>query len=1066
MMAKKYKQITQQTRNPLRRKSERIAKNSLGRFTNTEDNPIELDSSERGKGVVKRNSRDNPIKLDSTVKAKGIMKNISKKVSESDNEIEDERIRVKMIKKRERVSFKGGANGKSTLFDSDNDDEQPLSNLRRKVDGSRKQDVIRFKKPDKENVDSTTPESTKKSKGKEKLTSRVHEDIKRAKAKAHGPGREKEPKKLNVPKKVREQNKKIEMVETSGARKWMVLNTRSSPAQLFRCVKLLRDKQKEGVRQMGFGSLLKFNIDGIPSRMAHYVVDRLKSKKMEIIGRSGSLKITPQMIHRLLGVPIGGIKIESIVPLKVLDESVCQWRRQYEGRLIATREIVEKIESAEDEDTFHFRMDFLLLIMTILVECHKNGRVRENILRYITSETDFSKIDWCDYIFESIKSCKMGWSRDDNSSPFNGPLTILTLIYVDGFECKGISVDKKIEPIEFWNKNRLKIREDWEIKHGGFGRGSLKEELLEQGPVGDDRGRIGGTIEDALACVRKDIVQWESLKGEIEKKLVDLFTKNKDNEEIQAVIACYESLLEIKPTWNACLDESADGYAEVHAVLKSLDLEQGQPSGGLERAGSHGEDAETTGMRDVFVKDGVVDLNLKDPDVTNEENQFDGASWKLGMSDFATTSKNQGGGVEESMLQGPSWSLGVSQIECVTDTLVENAKAQARLETSLETEQSESQFCLSLLNETAIQDLSEKTEDVNSMKEKEQPDNAETDKANRQETDVQGDVHVNVQGATLTVGGSAKSVDMDSQNTSLQTGRLNEPSPENVEQLPEKADVTTLKIQNLQLKENGMRGVDLNKDLTKDEETVLRYVLYEDGASGGLFGDAQKNEVNNEVNNQVIDAWVEVLNFEEKYRSPNSPYRLFCRTNVIIDWILNKEGVDPKQRLEKFTTNMSGMIGSNNNLKAFDMVFFPILEFSHYYLLVFELKNPAISVIDNFHESIPLVGVKDNVDYYRKDSPYKVRIKHPKTDEILATQIQKLHIPWATKTNDVDCEVFMMRHMERFMGSWVQFNYGFSTNGRKKKCQLNMLRKKILLHIIRSEVNKVGDVVCEGARCM
>ncbi|KAL8267834.1 hypothetical protein R6Q59_001632 [Mikania micrantha] len=276
-------------------------------------------------------------------------------------------------------------------------------------------------------------EDLKRAKGKEKLTGSDLEDPKRTKAKAHGTGREKKHRKLNVPKKVMQQNKKIELVETSGARKWMVLNTRSSPAQLFRCVKLLRDKQKEGVRQMGFGSFLKFNIDGIPSRMAHFVVDRLKSKKMEIIGRSGSLNITPQMIHRLLGVPIGGIKIESIVPLEVLDESVCQWRRQYEGRLIATREIVEKIESAEDENTFDFRMDFLLLFMTILIECHKNGRVIENILRYITSETDFSKIDWCDYIFESIKSCKMGWSRDDNSSPFNGPLTILT----------GISVDKK-----------------------------------------------------------------------------------------------------------------------------------------------------------------------------------------------------------------------------------------------------------------------------------------------------------------------------------------------------------------------------------------------------------------------------------------------------------------------------------------------------------------------------------------------------------------------------------------------------------------------------------------------
>ncbi|KAL8255145.1 hypothetical protein R6Q59_033366 [Mikania micrantha] len=130
------------------------------------------------------------------------------------------------------------------------------------------------------------------------------------------------------------------------------------------------------------------------------------------------------------------------------------------------------------------------------------------------------------------------------------------------------------------------------------------------------------------------------------------------------------------------------------------------------------------------------------------------------------------------------------------------------------------------------------------------------------------------------------------------------------------------------------------------------------------------------VNNHVIDAWVEVLNFEGKYRSPNSPYRLFCRSNVIIDWMLNQDDVDPKQRLDKFSTNMNGVIAGvvkemgdakdkpdTNNLKMFDMVFFPILEFNDYYLLVFELKNCMILVIDNFDESIPPVGVKDSADY-------------------------------------------------------------------------------------------------------
>ncbi|KAL8266088.1 hypothetical protein R6Q59_003432 [Mikania micrantha] len=202
--------------------------------------------------------------------------------------------------------------------------------------------------------------------------------------------------------------------------------------------------------------------------------------------------------------------------------------------------------------------------------------------------------------------------------------------------------------------------------------------------------------------------------------------------------------------------------------------------------------------------------------------------------------------------------------------------------------------------------------------------------------------------------------------------------------------------------------------------------------------------------------------------------------------MLNQDDVDPNQRVDKFATNMNGVIAGVikeiafpkdkpdiNNLKMFDMVLFPILEFNHYYLLVFELKNCAISVIDNFHESIPLVGVKDSADYYLKDSPYKVkeifvryleRIKHVKTDEIHATKIKKVQIPWATKTNAVDCGVFLMRHMEKFMGIREQFNCVFSTNGKKKKCQLNTLRKKYMVHVIKSEVNSLRNDVVNATR--
>ncbi|KAL8251080.1 hypothetical protein R6Q59_034773 [Mikania micrantha] len=147
--------------------------------------------------------------------------------------------------------------------------------------------------------------------------------------------------------------------------------------------------------EMGFGNLLKFNMDGIPSKMAHFVVDRLKCKRMEIIFKGGCLKITPQLIHKLLGLPIGGVKIQSIVSMEVLDESVSVWRRQYEGRLLATRQIVEKIESAEDENTFDFKMDFLVLFMAVLVECHKNGRLKEGIAEFHSQYfKQFNPIAW------------------------------------------------------------------------------------------------------------------------------------------------------------------------------------------------------------------------------------------------------------------------------------------------------------------------------------------------------------------------------------------------------------------------------------------------------------------------------------------------------------------------------------------------------------------------------------------------------------------------------------------------------------------------------------------------
>ncbi|KAD7117045.1 hypothetical protein E3N88_04313 [Mikania micrantha] len=57
---------------------------------------------------------------------------------------------------------------------------------------------------------------------------------------------------------------------------------------------------------------------------------------------------------------------------------------------------------------------------------------------------------------------------------------------------------------------------------------------------------------------------------------------------------------------------------------------------------------------------------------------------------------------------------------------------------------------------------------------------------------------------------------------------------------------------------------------------------------------------------------------------------------------------------------------------------------------------------------------------------------HTKTDEIASSVIKKVKISWSTKSNVVDYAVFVMRHMEKFVGVHELFNTGLSNPGMKK----------------------------------
>ncbi|KAI3758815.1 hypothetical protein L6452_06387 [Arctium lappa] len=97
-----------------------------------------------------------------------------------------------------------------------------------------------------------------------------------------------------------------------------VIRTRTSPRTLHETISALDDDQRKAVTDMGLGSLLTMTIQGVPSKLGFFVVDRFDPSSMVIKCNQGVIPITVASIHQVLGLPTGGVDIlgESDVDLK------------------------------------------------------------------------------------------------------------------------------------------------------------------------------------------------------------------------------------------------------------------------------------------------------------------------------------------------------------------------------------------------------------------------------------------------------------------------------------------------------------------------------------------------------------------------------------------------------------------------------------------------------------------------------------------------------------------------------------------------------------------------------
>nr|GEY37500.1 hypothetical protein [Tanacetum cinerariifolium] len=270
------------------------------------------------------------------------------------------------------------------------------------------------------------------------------------------------------------------------------------------------DKTADGASTSGFGKLLHFKVEGISSKLGFYVVDNFDETTMEIKLENASLLITMESIPDMIGIINKGVDI--FVEHVVKDaQMIKNWEDQFGGIKNITANHVKRIIRDSRVADMNFKLNFIVLFTSVMGCVKTKGICDLSVLNHIRMDTDLAKVNWCSYFWRCLKKCKDGWKNIVTNSFFLGPLTLLTMMHVDGTVCKDFRVGRKRPPTTMWTKELLKERELAEIKSGGLGKGELAGPYVEEhdDPMPDNLEGFIWKLNNYFVCINKEICGFE-----------------------------------------------------------------------------------------------------------------------------------------------------------------------------------------------------------------------------------------------------------------------------------------------------------------------------------------------------------------------------------------------------------------------------------------------------------------------------------------------------------------------------------------------------------------------------
>nr|GEY07048.1 hypothetical protein [Tanacetum cinerariifolium] len=209
-----------------------------------------------------------------------------------------------------------------------------------------------------------------------------------------------------------------------------------------------------------------------------------------------------------------------------------------------------------------------------------------------------------------------------------------------------------------------------------------------------------------------------------------------------------------------------------------------------------------------------------------------------------------------------------------------------------------------------------------------------------------------------------------------------------------------------------------------------------------------------------------LLNFNERYKSANSPSRYFFKP-IPTNHLKIEDFTTHQDRLYKFEKciNLSDYDTKRmlNSDKMFHLVFFPVCTLDHFFLICFRMKTGKVVIIGNSsvddnlttrqrYFKFPQELISVFYEYLSKNSPQR------RASIFRNVEPERMEMIWRTNENEFDSGVFLRSHMDNYFGqSESKWECGFCKESKEQTKKLKFLRSKFAARILLSENNSYKD---------